>query len=148
LGALAIAPDDHGHDFMDWYSTKNAVPVIGWLGGNVLRHFRITIDYPRHMSYWERQSALDPHDLDYVGLTLQSRHGDYFIGRVATRGGWPAVTGAQVGDKLVQIGMLQTHGASREALFGAMHGKPRAVRRLVVDRDGRLIEIKTSVTAF
>jgi hypothetical protein len=148
VGALAIAPDDHGHDFMDWYSTKNAVPVIGWLGGNVLRDFRVTIDYPRQMSHWERQSTLDPHDLDYVGLTLVSRHGEYYIGRIATRRGRPTVTGAQVGDKLVQVGVLATHGASREALFGAMHGKPGAVRQLVVERDGRLIEINARVTGF
>jgi hypothetical protein len=148
VGALAIPADDHGHDFMDWYSAKNAVPVIGWLGGNVLRHFRITIDFPRQMSYWERQSALDRHDLDYVGLTLLSRHGEYYVGRIAARGGRPTVMGAQVGDKLVQVGTLQTHGASREALFDAMHGKPGAVRQLVVERDGRLIRIHASVTAF
>jgi hypothetical protein len=113
VGALAIPADDHGHDFMDWYSAKNAVPVIGWLGGNVLRHFRITLDFPRQMSYWERQSALDPHDLDYVGLTLLSRHGEYYVGRIAVQGGQPTVVGAQVGDKLVQVGTLQTHGASQ-----------------------------------
>jgi len=148
VGALAIAPDDRGHDFMDWYSAKNPVPVIGWLGGNVLRHFRITIDYPRQMSYWERQSALDPHDLDYVGLTLLSRHGEYLVGGIATQNGERTVADVHVGDKLVQIGELRTHGASREAIFAAMHGKPGAVRPLVVDRDGRLIQINASVTAF
>jgi hypothetical protein len=148
VGALAIAPDDHGHDFMDWYSAKNPVPVIGWLGGNVLRHFRITIDYPRQRSYWERQSALDAHDLDYVGLTLLSRHGEYLVGGIATQNGEATVADVHVGDKLVQIGELRTHGASREAIFAAMHGKPGVVRRLVVDRDGRLIQINASVTAF
>ena len=148
VGALAIAPDDHGHDFMDWYSTKNAVPVIGWLGGNVLRHYRITLDYPRQMSYWERQSALDSHDLDYVGLTLLFRHGEYYVGQIAARGGRPTVTGIQVGDKLVQVGKLRTYGASRDALFAAMHGKPEVVRQLIVERDGRLFHINASVTAF
>ena len=148
VGALAIPPDNHGRDFMDWYSAKNAVPVIGWLGGNVLRHFQITIDYPQHISYWEPQSALDSHDLDYVGLTLLFRHGEYYVGRIATRGDRPTVTGVQVGDKLVQVGTLQTHGASREALFSAMHGAPGAVRPIVVDRDGRLIQVSATVTAF
>jgi hypothetical protein len=37
---LAIGPDHDEHDFMDWYSNKNAVPVIGWPGGNVLRGYR------------------------------------------------------------------------------------------------------------
>jgi hypothetical protein len=83
--ALAIAANNEGHDFMDWYSTKNAVPVIGWLGGNVLRHSRITIDYPNKVSYWEQQSALDVHDLQYIGLTLLSRRGEsYAVSRSAT----------------------------------------------------------------
>jgi hypothetical protein len=56
---------DHGQDFIDWYSKKNAVSVIGWLGGNVLQHFAITIDYPNKVSYWEPQRALDLRDLDY-----------------------------------------------------------------------------------
>jgi hypothetical protein len=148
VGALAISPDNHGHDFMDWYSTKNAVPVIGWLGGNVLRHFKITIDYPSRLSYWESQSALDVHDLDYVGLTLLIKHGEYFVGGIAARDGQPTVMGAQVGDKLVQIGTLQTRGASWESICAAMHGDPEAVRQLVLERDGRLIQINAHVTAF
>jgi hypothetical protein len=148
VGALAIAPDNQGHDFMDWYSKKNAVPVIGWLGGNVLRHFRITIDYPNKMSYWERQSALDPHDLDYVGLTLLFKHGEYFIGGISTRGGRPTVLGAQIGDKVVQIGTLETRGASWEAIFAAMHGKSGDIRSLVLERNGSRIRVETAVTAF
>jgi hypothetical protein len=148
VGALAIAPDTQGHDFMDWYSMKNAVPVVGWLGGNVLRHFRITIDYPQHISYWEPQSALDPHDLDFVGLTLLFRHGEYFVGGIATRDGRPTVLGVQAGDKLLQIGTLQTHGASREAIFAAMHGKPGEIRSLVLEREGSRIQVQTPVTAF
>lgn len=148
VGALAIAPDNQGHDFMDWYSMKNAVPVIGWLGGNVLRRFRITIDYPKHISYWEPQSAFDPHDLDFVGLTLLFRHGEYFVGGIATRDGRPAVMGVQVGDKLMQIDTLQTHGASREAIFAAMHGKPGEIRSLVLEREGSRIQVQTPVAAF
>jgi hypothetical protein len=148
VGALAISPDNRGHDFMDWYSIKNPVPVIGWLGGNVLRHFKITIDYPQKMSYWERQSALDPHDLDYIGLTLIFKHGEYFIGGIATRDGRPTIVGAQVGDKVVQIGTQQTRGASREAIFAAMHGKAGEMRSLVLERQGRRIQLEAPVTAF
>ena len=148
VGALAIAPDDHGHDFMDWYSTKNAISVIGWLGGNVLRHFRFTIDFPNKMSWWEPQSALDCHDLDYVGLTLSSRLGEYFVAGIAARNGRPTVTGVQVGDKLVQIGSLPTHGAGREAIFAAMHGKAGEIRSLVLERAGGRVLVQTRVTGF
>jgi len=148
VGALAIAPDESGHDFMDWYSTKNVVPVIGWLGGNVLRHFQITIDYADRISYWVRQSALDPNDLDYIGLTLMSRHGEYFVAGIATQDGKPTVQGVRVGDKLLQIGALDTHGASREAMFFAMRGKPGEIRSLILERDNRRIRLPVNVTAF
>jgi hypothetical protein len=148
VGALAIAADVHGNDFMDWYSEKNAVSVIGWLGGNLLRQFRITIDYPNKMSYWEHQGAPDPDDLNYVGLTLLSRQGDYYVAGIADRKGGAAVTGVQAGDKLVQIGVLPTHGASREAIFDAMHGNAGEPRLLVLERHGSRIQVQTSVTAF
>jgi hypothetical protein len=143
-----VLDGNHGHDFMDWYSTKNAVPVIGWLGGNVLRHFRITFDYPKKMSYWERQSALDAHDLDYIGLTLLSRHGEYYVGGIAARDGRPTVTGVRVGDKLIQIGTLATRGASREAIFESMHGKAAQVCLLILERAGNRFEVRARVTAF
>jgi hypothetical protein len=147
-GALAIAPDDQGHDFMDWYSAKNAVPVIGWLGGNVLRHFRITVDYPQRISYWEYQSALDSHDLDYVGLTLLFKDGEYFVAAIAARNAQPTVMGAKVGDKLVRIGALKTRGASREAVFAAMHGMAGEKRSLVLEREGARVKVQTCVTGF
>ena len=75
VGALAIGPGSKDGDLIDWYSRKNAGPVIGWLGGNILRGFRITIDYPNQKSYWLSETALDPHDLDQVGLTLAFKHG-------------------------------------------------------------------------
>lgn len=147
VGALAIGPDDQGHDFMDWYSTKNALPVIGWLGGNVLRHFRVTIDYPQRMSYWEPQSALDV-DFDYVGLTLAWRHGEYYVAGIAAHNGRPTVKDVQVGDKLVQIGKLRTRGASREAVFAAMHGKPGESRSLVLERAGGQFRTDARIVAF
>ena len=57
---MCVVPGDL--HFFDWYYAKNAVPVIGWLGGNVLNGFRLTIDYPNHMSYWLLQSDPDLHD--------------------------------------------------------------------------------------
>jgi hypothetical protein len=100
------------------------------------------------MSYWEHQSALDPHDLNYIGLTLLSKHGDYYVAGIADRNGRPAVTGVQAGDKLVQIGVLPTHGASREAIFAAMHGAAGEVRSLILERQGNRIQVQTSITAF
>ena len=148
MAALAIGPDNAGHDFIDWYSKKNPVPVIGWLGGNALRGFRVTLDYPRHVSYWLRQTMLDSHDLDQVGLTLMFRGGEYFVAAVATQHGKPTVEGVQVGDKLLQIDGVQTRGAARSTIFAAMHGKPGDVRTLVLERHGKRLTVQARVTRF
>jgi hypothetical protein len=136
IGALGIAPQAPPFppvpeesaaqgDFFDWYSKKASEPVIGWLGGNVLKSFRVTIDFPKHMTYWERENELDPHDLDQVGVTLETRDNEkgYFVGGIAAIDGKPAVEGGQAGDKLVQIDGLVVDGATRGAIFSPCTGR-------------------------
>jgi C-terminal processing protease CtpA/Prc len=133
-----------------WYSKKAPEPVIGWLGGNVLKGFRVTIDFPRRMTYWEHQSDLDPHDLDQVGLTLERRDAQegYFIAGIAEKDGKPAVEGVRVGDKLIQVDDLLLADATRGAVFAALHGKPGTVRRLVLERGGKQFSVKARTSAF
>ena len=148
VGALAIGPSKTNWDFMDWYSQKNSGPVIGWLGGNVLRGFCITIDYPNRMAYWLPQTALDPHDLDQVGLTLESKTHEFFVAAVTTQNGKPTVEGVQAGDKLLKIDLLQTSTATWGEIFSAMHGKPGDIRTLLLEREGKPFTVRAKVTAF
>jgi hypothetical protein len=148
IGALAIGSNTTKEDFMDWYSKKNPVPVIGWLGGNVLRGFRLTIDYPNRRMYWLRQTKLDPHDLDQVGLTLMSKKHEYVVAAIATQNRRRTVDGVHVGDKLLQIDKLQTNTASWSEIFSALHGRPGERRTLLVERDGRQFDVQARVTAF
>jgi hypothetical protein len=148
IGALAIGSNSTKEDFMDWYSKKNPVPVIGWLGGNVLQGFRLTIDYPNRRMYWLRQTELAPHDLDQVGLTLMSKRHEYVVAAIATQDGRPTVDGVHVGDKLLQIDKLQTNKASWSEIFSALHGRPGERRTLLVERDGRQFDVQARVTAF
>src|SRR5215475_4502195 len=159
IGALGIsaeappippAPGEsavHG-DFFGWYSKKSPEPVIGWIGGNVLKGFRVMIDFPRRMIYWERQGELDPHDLDQVGVTLEKRDTGYFIAGVAQIHGQPTVDTVRVGDRLMQVDDLQVSNATRGAIFAALHGKPGSVRTLVVERDGERLNVAEKITAF
>jgi hypothetical protein len=135
-------------DFFDWYSKKAPEPVIGWIGGNVLKGFRMMIDFPRRMIYWEHQSELDPHDLDQVGVTLEKRATGYFIAGIAEKDGKPIVDAVRVGDRLIQVDDLEVSSATRGAIFAALHGKPGSVRTLVVERDGQRLNVAAKVTAF
>ena len=148
IGALAIGPSDTNWDFMDWYSQKNPVAVVGWVGGNVLRGFRITIDYPNRMSYWLPQTELDAHDLDQVGLTLEARRGEYFIAAIVTQNNKPTVDGVQVGDKLLRIDAFSTVNATWGEIFHALHGKPDELRTLLLERTSKQFIVQATIKAF
>ncbi|HEX3702851.1 MAG TPA: hypothetical protein VHU82_05940 [Vicinamibacterales bacterium] len=151
VGALGAGPSEGpiaNVDLFDWYSTKNTVPVIGWLGGNVLKAFRLTIDYPGRVIYWLEQAGLDADDMTQVGLTLQTLRDDYIVDAVATKSGRPTVEGVQRGDRLVSINGRQTRHAPRGAVYAALHGKAGDLRTLVLERGGRRIKVIARVTAF
>lgn len=135
-------------NFFDWYSKKAPEPVIGWLGGNVLKNFRVMIDFPRRTTYWERESDLDPHDLDQVGVTLEKRNSGYFVAGIAEKAGKPTVNGLQVGDKLIQIDDVRVSDATRGAIFAALHGEPGSVRLLIIERGGQQLKVAAKVTTF
>jgi len=156
LGIAAEAPpfspasgeDKVQGNFFDWYSKKAPEPVIGWLGGNVLKGFRLMIDFPLQMTYWERENDLDPHDLDQVGVTLEKRNDGYFIAGIAEKDGKPTVDAVRVGDRLIQIDNTVVAEATRGAVFAALHGEPGTVRMLVVERDGKQLILPAKVVSF
>jgi hypothetical protein len=161
IGALGIAPAAPPFPpapgepavqggFFDWYSKKAPEPVIGWLGGNVLKGFRVMVDFPRHMTYWARASSLDQHDLDQVGVTLERRDNKegYFVAGIVEKDGAQTVEGIRIGDKLVQVGDLRLAGATRGAVFSALHGRAGTVRVLVLEREGREVTVRAKTTAF
>ena len=151
VGALAV---DSGKPFVsnfslfEWYSAKNPVPVIGWLGGNVLKSFRLMIDYPAHTMYWLTQTGPDAHDLNQVGLTLTFQKGDYLIAAIASKNGKPSVEGVQPGDKLLRVGRLETKRATWGNIYDAMHGRAGEVRTLLLQRGNTQLTVNARITAF
>lgn len=133
-------------NLFDWYSKKSAGPVVGFIGANVLRGFRIEIDFPNGMTYWQAGPHPAPGDLDVVGLTLRPEaSGGYTIAGVVTKDGKPAVMGVQPGDRLLSVASLETFGAPMGAVVDALRGKPGAVRSLVIEREGKRFTIEAKV---
>jgi hypothetical protein len=151
VGALAAGPGrpfPGNLDLFAWYSQKNAVPVIGWIGGNVLKGFRLTIDYPHRMTYWLKQKGPDSRDLDEVGLTLRSEGRAFFVAAVAAKNGRPTVEGVLPGDQLIRVGGLETGQATWGAIYDALHGRPGETRSLVLERNGNRLTVAATVTGF
>jgi hypothetical protein len=151
VGALAAGPGrtfSGDVDLFDWYSQKNAGSVIGWIGGNVLKGFRLTIDYRDHLTYWLKQADPDARDLDQVGLTLRRDGDKYFVAAVASKNGKPTVEGVSAGDRLIRVGELEIGTAPWGAIYAAMHGKPGEPRSLILERNGNRLAVTATVTAF
>jgi C-terminal processing protease CtpA/Prc len=133
---------------MDWYSKKNAVPVLGWFGGNVFRDFQITVDYQRRTMYWLRQAAAETSDIHQIGLTLRTAPGAVYVAGVARKNGKPTVEGVQPGDKLISVGgHVLTSGTIGE-IFESMHGVPGDTRELVLERNGTRFTVSATITTF
>jgi hypothetical protein len=130
----------------DWYSSKSAGPVLGFIGANVLRSFRIEIDFPNRMTYWERGPSNEPRDLDIVGLTLRPEaDGSVTVASVVMREGNPAVDGVQAGDKLIRVDGLNIANATMGAVADALRGTPGSIHTLVIEREGERVTVEAKV---
>ena len=125
-----------------------ASPVVGWIGGDVLGDFRLTIDYPGRTAYWLRLRPAGPHPIDQVGLTLVRRAGGYLVGGVVLKDGRPTVEGAEAGDRIVAIDGRDPAGASSDDVRAALGGAPGKRHRLTLGRNGRAVAVDAPVTRF
>jgi hypothetical protein len=150
VGMLGVTGHGAARDqsLFDWYSLKNVEPVTGWIGANVLKAFRLTIDYARDTMYWQRQEDADTTDLDQVGLTLRRDAGGFVVASVARRGGMPTVRGVAPGDRLVRVDTSVTANATLGQIFEALHGRPGTTKVLVLERGGHLFSVQARVVAF
>jgi hypothetical protein len=131
----------------EWYSKKSAGSVAGFLGANVLKRFRLEVDYPNRMTYWHAGRLSEPNDLDIVGLTIRAEaDGGYTIAGITTRDGTPTVDGVEPGDTLISVGPLTATKAPMGEVVAALRGKPGESRTLVVDRAGTRHTVEAKVT--
>jgi hypothetical protein len=133
----------------DWYSKKSAGPVVGFIGANFLKDFRIEVDFPNRMTYREAGPEAESFDLDIVGLILRpDAEGGYTVVGVAVKDGLPAVKGVRPGDRLLRVEDLDTAGATMGAVVDAMRGKPGSMRTLVFERRGKSFAVKAKTMRF
>ena len=137
-----------GPIFWNQYSDKAGLKVDGWLGGNVLSNYRLTIDYAQHMTWWLKVAPTDSSDLNQVGVTLGRDQKGYKIAAIAHKNGQPTVNGVEPGDLLVAVDGLKTQGATRGQVLTSLHGVPGERRHLVLERAGKRVEVDAKITAF
>jgi hypothetical protein len=147
VGVPKLAPN--GPTLGAWYSQKAARPVVGFLGPNAFKNFRVEIDYANSAVYFEKGTESDAHDMDMVGLTLRPEaNGFYTVIGVAKINEKNAVEGVEIGDILVRVGALEVNGATMGTVIDALRGKPGDTRTLVLERQGKSFTATATVMRF
>jgi predicted aspartyl protease len=132
--------------YEDWMSPMMTAPIFGALAGNVLRAFRVEIDYAHGTTYLEASGTVEPDDLDSPGIVFEtSPDGAYRVAGITQRAGSAIVSGVHPGDRIISVDSLTVTGATRDAVIRALRGKPGDIRHLHLERDGVRVDLDVVV---
>lgn len=151
VGALGVGPGWNASmpSFFKWYSRKTPGPVVGFLGGNVLRNFRLEIDYVHAETYWKRERAPNRSHLNQVGIIIRpTPDGEYFVMGVATQSGKQTVEGVAAGDRLLRVNGVAVTGATMGTVLRMLHGRPGETRKLEIERHETKFTVNVRVASF
>lgn len=124
-----------------WMSGMVDKPIIGSIGGNVLRDFRVTIDYPSGKIYLKHQPSKQGTTLDMVRVTLgKAPQGGYEIVGVAA-----GVQDVRPGDRLLKIGDHQVSALPYYQVSALLSGNPGETRELALMREGKPLTVEATV---
>ena len=136
-GAISRRPGT----FETYMSKLMTGPIVGALGGNVLRHFRVQIDYPSGITYLKQVSQPNPSGLDSLGIVFRAAaDGSYFVAGVAPKDDECLQRSVRVGDLIVEVDGLKATGVTRATLIQALSGKPGDTHKLIVERGGKQLQ--------
>ena len=124
-------------------SSMMTAPIVGALGSNLLRRFRVEIDYAAGTTYLEPAGEDFSTPVLTVGLVLgQTQDGRHRVDASPMGGG------VQPGDFLVSVDGRPTAGLCHRQVVELLGGELGASRKLVLDRNGETVEIAVAVTSM
>jgi hypothetical protein len=146
LADVSVVSRDPGV-FEERMSPWMAGPIVGALGGNVLRCFRVEIDYAGQTTYLEQHAPPTTHDMDLVGLTLLPQiDGSYRVLEVAAGGNAPQdYVQIQAGDILLHVNQQEISGLSLASAVDTLRGVPGQMHTLQLERAGQRRAIQVPV---
>lgn len=116
------------------------VPTDGTLGGNVLRLFRVDLDYPSGSVRLEQGAPFPDNDAELVGVVLAL--GDEGWEIAATVSGLEDV---RPGDSLVAVDGTATDGRSLPEVLDLLRGTPGDRHQLTLRREGATLDVHAPV---
>ena len=120
--------------------------IVGALGGNVLKHFRVEIDYPRGTSYLEQKAGDAGDDMNSVGLVLDVDAAQNLIVRAisATASGFTKLN-IHPGDQILDMDGKHEMPWNLVDASNALSGPVGEIKRLLIQRAGQEIQTTAKV---
>jgi predicted aspartyl protease len=123
-----------------------STPIVGAIGGNVLKLFRIEIDYANSAVYLQKKGAVEPHDLDVIGLTLRAdKYGTIIVSGVCETAAKETSNAVKQGDKLIRVDDFEAMGQPLSAIQKRLSGKVGDTKTLIIIRNGQQLTVKAIV---
>ena len=124
--------------FEKWMSRMMPAPIIGSIAGNILRDFRVEIDYQSGAVYLERAKNPSSPEISGVGLILSRAKAGLVVTGVSSTAVKSAV---QSGDILVAVDGEPMSGKSLSEAARALSGAKGSKKQLALLRNGESIRV-------
>ena len=145
LSGVAIVSRAVG-TFEDYMSPAMSSPIIGAIAGNVLRDFRVEIDYQRGITYLQKRRSSNDSDLTGVGLVVGvSGSGDVAVTGIGSTAADETKRLVQRRDVLLAIDRRNVSGEPIALVAELLSGAPGSKKRLTLRRNGEQLEVEVPV---
>jgi hypothetical protein len=120
--------------------------VAGGLGGNMLKSFRIDIDYANGVAYFDKSTAADADQLDMVGLIVRPESdGSYSVEKEIDLTADATKSSIAVNDRLVAIDGTPVANMTMGQLVKALSGTPGQTKELLLRHGENTYSVKAVV---
>jgi hypothetical protein len=153
LGAIAMkgvaAVSRPEGTYEKYMSGMMTAPIVGALAGNILRDFRVEIDYSKGMTYLSQAGTSVDEDMVSVGLVLAAEAGGPLtVTGLCSNASADTKGSVHVGDTLIAVDDVAVTGKSLAAGALQLQGKVGTVKRLKLERDGKAVTVPATVKAL
>ena len=148
---IAGVPDFPGNNLTlgEWYSLKTSYPVDGFLGANVLKAYRVGIDYASNRVYFAKGMLNTESDLDMVGISVRQMPDlSYQVLGIPKIQAKLMVQDIEPGDTIISIDGFSVKGATMGTVVDKLRGKPGEIRKIIIERKGEKISIDAVVEHY
>lgn len=138
-----------GGMFEDTFSQWMTKPIVGALAGNVLREFKLEIDYGVSQVSIERAASQPENDMDLVGIILGTNaDAGYFVTGICSQAASEVREAAHIGDKLLAVDEQEISGLPFGNVIDMLRGEVGQTHKLKLLRNREILNTEAPVTSL